>query len=334
MARGHGANHRFWPVVARTGGEMRIANARILAASLTIAVFCGQAYSASLDNQQANRALAPDARVDSNKHLPRRYWQEMTTEEFAALDTDQVIAVLPIASIEQHGPHLPVCTDACANQAVIERTLELLPEDLPVTVLPMMPVGKANEHSAFPGTLSLSSETVQHLWTEIAESVHRAGIRKLVFFNSHGGNRRILPVVAREIRERLDMLVIITNLSSDAPGNLFPAEERRYGIHGGSVETSRMLYLRPDLVNMSKAENFHSTMADLAKEFQQLPRTATIAWQAQDLNPAGVVGNARDADAERGRQLIEHAATQFAAVLTEVDRLPLSHLRCNFQPSE
>ena len=88
-----------------------------------------------------------------------------------------------------------------------------------------------------------------------------------------------------------------------------------------------MLYLRPDLVNMSKAENFHSTMADLAKEFQQLPRTATIAWQAQDLNPAGVVGNARDADAERGRQLIEHAATQFAAVLTEVDRLPLSHLR-------
>jgi creatinine amidohydrolase len=191
----------------------------------------------------------------------------------------------------------------------------------------MMPVGKANEHSAFPGTLSLSSETVQRLWTEIAESVHRVGIRKLVFFNSHGGNRRILPVVAREIRARLDMLVIVASLSSDIPGDLFPEDERRYGIHGGSVETSRMLYLRPDLVNMSKAENFQSAMADLDREFQHLPVTATIAWQAQDLNPAGVVGNARDADAERGRQLVEHAAAQFAAVLAEVDRLPLSHLR-------
>jgi creatinine amidohydrolase len=306
---------------------MCITNARILAVSLIIAVFSSQAYSSSLDDQQDNEALATDANVGSNKNLPRRYWQEMTTEEFAALDADQVIAVLPIASIEQHGPHLPVCTDACANQAVIERMLELLPDDLPVTVLPMMPVGKANEHNAFPGTLSLSSETVQRLWTEIAESVHRAGIRKLVFFNSHGGNGRILPVVAREIRARLDMLVILANLRSDIPGDLFPEEERRFGIHGGSIETSRMLYLRPDLVNMSKAENFQSAMADLATEFEHLPVTASIAWQAQDLNPAGVVGNARDADAERGRQLVEHAAAQFAAVLAEVDRLPLSHLR-------
>ena len=306
---------------------MCITNARILGVSLIIAVFSSQVYSSSLDDQQDNEALATDANVGSNKNLPRRYWQEMTTEEFAALDADQVIAVLPIASIEQHGPHLPVCTDACANQAVIERTLELLPDDLPVIVLPMMPVGKANEHSAFPGTLSLSSETVQRLWTEIAESVHRVGIRKLVFFNSHGGNGRILPVVAREIRARLDMLVILANLRSDIPGDLFPEEERRFGIHGGSIETSRMLYLRPDLVNMSKAENFQSAMADLATEFEHLPVTASIAWQAQDLNPAGVVGNARDADAERGRQLVEHAAAQFAAVLAEVDRLPLSHLR-------
>jgi creatinine amidohydrolase len=282
---------------------------------------------ASIDARAASADRNLEQASGTTAQLPRRYWQEMTTTEFAALDAERVIAVLPIASIEQHGPHLPVCTDACANQAVIERTLELLPDDLPVTVLPMMPVGKANEHSAFPGTLSLSSETVQRLWTEIAESVHRVGIRKLVLFNSHGGNRRILPAVAREIRARLDMLVIVANLSSDVPGDLFPEDERRYGIHGGSMETSSMLYLRPDLVNMSKAENFQSAMADLDREFQHLPVAATIAWQAQDLNPAGVVGNARDADAERGRQLVEHAAAQFAAVLAEVDRLPLSHLR-------
>ncbi len=158
---------------------------------------------------EAHEAATPGTENGSTGTLPRRYWQDMTTTEFASLDADRVIAVLPIASIEQHGPHLPVCADACTNQAVIERTLELLPDELPVTVLPMMPVGKANEHSSFPGTLTLESETVQRLWTEIAESVHRVGIRKLVLFNSHGGNRRILQVVARDLRVRLDMLVVV-----------------------------------------------------------------------------------------------------------------------------
>ncbi len=306
---------------------MFIVEARTLAICLIIAIFSSQVYSSSLDGQQNHEPLTSGPNVGGNRNLPRRYWQEMTTEEFAALDADRVIAVLPIASIEQHGPHLPVCADACSNQAVIERTLELLPEELPVTVLPMMSVGKSNEHSAFPGTLTLEPETLRRLWTEIAESVHRAGIRKLVLFNSHGGQPQIMDVVARDLRVRLDMLVVVVNQYSLFPEDLFPEDEVRYGIHGGSSETSIMLYLRPELVDMSKAENFQSTMADLAGEFQHLPVTATIAWQAQDLNPAGVVGNARDADAERGRQLVEHAAAQFTAVLAEVDRLPLSHLR-------
>jgi creatinine amidohydrolase len=123
------------------------------------------------------------------------------------------------------------------------------------------------------------------------------------------------------------MLVVTTSLSSNTPTKLFPEDERKYGIHGGSVETSRMLYLRPELVDMSKAENFRSLKADLASDFQLLTGTARFAWQAQDLNPAGVVGNALDADAGRGAQLIEHAAAQLVAVLVEVDRFPLSHLR-------
>jgi creatinine amidohydrolase len=251
----------------------------------------------------------------------------MTTEEFAALDAERVIAVLPVASIEQHGPHLPVCADACSNEAVIERMLELLPDDLPVTVLPMMPIGKSNEHSSFPGTLTLEPETLRRLWTEIAESVHRAGVRKLVLFNSHGGQRQIMDVVARDLRVRLDMLVVVAFLYSDIPGDLFPADEMRYGIHGGTAETSLMLHARPDLVDMSKAENFRSLMADLAGDFPHLTGSTRFAWQAQDLNPAGVVGNARDADAERGAQLVDHAAAQLVAALEEVGRYPLNNLR-------
>ena len=233
-----------------------------------------RAHTAPAQSQQRSEPATTDGENSATSELPRRYWQDMTTEEFAALDAERVIAVLPVASIEQHGPHLPVCADACSNQAVIERTLELLPDELPVTVLPMMPVGKSNEHSAFPGTLTLEPETLRRLWTEIAESVHRAGIRKLVLFNSHGGQRQITEVVARDLRVRLDMLVVVAFLHSYRPrslmgglSDLFPEDEIRYGIHGGSVETSLMLHLRPDLVDMSKAQDFRSLMADLAGDF-------------------------------------------------------------------
>jgi creatinine amidohydrolase len=131
----------------------------------------------------------------------------MTTTEFAALPADTV-AVLPVAAVEQHGPHLPVYVDACLNEGVVARAIELLPPELPVTFLPMQAVGKSNEHLAFPGTLSLSAETLIRLWTEIGESVHRAGVRKLVLFNSHGGQPQIMDIVARDLRVRLEMFVV------------------------------------------------------------------------------------------------------------------------------
>jgi creatinine amidohydrolase len=266
--------------------------------------------------------------IVSGQGLPRDYWQDMTTEDFAALDANRVIAILPVGAIEQHGPHLPVCADACANKAVIERMLEQLTAELPVTVLPMMPVGKSNEHSDFPGTLTLEPETLRLLWTEIAESVHRVGIRKLVLYNTHGGQPQIMDIVARDLRVRLGMLVVVVNQYSLYPEDLFPADEMKYGIHGGSVETSVMLHLHPDLVDMSKAQNFPSLMKDLERDFQHLSVTGStrIAWQSQDLNPAGVVGNALDADAERGAQLIDYATAQFVSILKEVDRYPLGNL--------
>ncbi|MBC2838629.1 creatininase family protein [Robiginitalea sp. SC105] len=261
--------------------------------------------------------------------VPRDYWQDMTTEDFAVLNTESVIAILPVAAIEQHGPHLPVCADACANKAVTERMLKLKPVGLPVTVLPMLPVGKSNEHSDFPGTLTLEPETLRRLWTEIAESVHRVGIRKLVLYNSHGGQPPIMDIVARDLRVRLDMLVVVVNQFSLYPTDLFPEDENKYGVHGGSAETSVMLYLHPDLVDMSKAQNFEPSMKSLEGDYQHLSATGPtrIAWQSQDLNPAGVVGNALDADAERGAKLIENAAVQFVSILKEVDRYSLSNLR-------
>jgi creatinine amidohydrolase len=262
---------------------------------------------------------------------PRRFWQEMTTAEFARLDHARVIALLPVGAIEQHGPHLPVAVDACINAGIVARALELLPGDLPVTVLPMLPVGKSDEHLAFPGTLTLSAETLVRLWTEVGLSVARAGVRKLVLFNSHGGQPQVMEIVARDLRVRLGMVVVAYSwYAAGLPQGLFPEDEVRHGIHAGAIETSMMLHLRPELVQMDQAANFAPLIREMADEgYRLLSPTgpARLAWQAQDLHPSGAAGDARNADAERGRALVDHAARALVDLLREVDRFPPDRLR-------
>jgi len=262
--------------------------------------------------------------------LPRRLWQEMTTEDFRALDAERVIAILPVAAIEQHGPHLPVEVDARINAGVLARALELAPSDLPVTVLPAMPVGKSNEHTAFPGTLSLSAETLIRLWTEIGESVARAGIRKLVIFNSHGGQPQVADIVARDLRVRHGMFVVTANsYALGKPAGLFPAAELKHGIHGGTAETSLMLHIRPDLVRMEKAKNFAPLSLAMERDYEILTPEGKVGfgWQTQDLHPEGACGDASAADAARGKSLLEHCAKRFVQLLAEIDRFPLATLK-------
>jgi len=262
------------------------------------------------------------------KH-PAKLWHEMTTTDFAALDRERTIAVLPVAAVEQHGPHLPVWVDACINEGIVAEVLRRLPADLPATFLPMMPIGKSNEHMAFPGTLTLSAETLIRLWTEIGESVARAGIRRLVILNSHGGQPQIMDIVARDLRVRLRMFVVtLSYWGLGRPAGLFPDDEMRHGIHGGSGETSVMLHLRPDLVRAAERRNFLPVSVEMERDYAYLRPEGGIGfgWQTQDLNAAGACGNALDADAERGRIIVEHAAQRFIDLLREVERFPLSQL--------
>jgi creatinine amidohydrolase len=262
---------------------------------------------------------------------PRRFWQDMTTAEFAALDRARVIALLPVAAIEQHGPHLPVAVDAIINHGILARAVALMPEDLPVTILPALPIGKSDEHGAFPGTLSLSAESLIRLWSEVGDSVARAGVRKLVLFNSHGGQPQILDVVAGGLRARHAMLAVAVNCYRlyDAQG-MFPPEELQHGIHGGAIETSIMLHLAPDLVRRDQAAKAPTLSEDMARDFRHLSpigRIAPFAWQTQDLNPTGVCGDPTLADAGHGSRLVEQAATKLVEILGEIDRFPLDRLR-------
>jgi len=262
--------------------------------------------------------------------LPRRAWSEMTTLDFADPGVGRWIAILPVAAIEQHGPHLPVEVDACINAGIIRHMLEILPAELPVTVLPPMPVGKSNEHLAFPGTLTLSAETLIRLWTEIGDSVARAGVRKLLIFNSHGGQPQVVDIVARELRVRHGMFVVAaSSYALGKPLGLFPEAELKHGIHGGSVETSMIMHLRPDLVRQDQLKNFTPLSVAMERDFEILVPEGKVGfgWQTQDLHPEGACGDATDADAERGRQMVEHAAARFVTLLREIDRFDLATLK-------
>ncbi len=255
--------------------------------------------------------------------LPRRYWPEMTARDFADNDTSGWIAVLPVAAIEQHGPHLPVYTDTCIAEGMVRRTIDLLPDDLPVTFLPVQAIGKSNEHISSPGTLTSTWETTTRLWLEIGDSVHRAGVRKLIVVNSHGGNVPMVDIVARELRVRHDMLVVATAWSRFGhPQGLPAGDELLYGIHGGDIETSIMLHLRADLVRMDKAIDFRSSQLEFIKEFKHLRAHGPVqfGWKAQDLNPQGVVGNASAANAEKGRAVVDHQANAFVELCRDVHR--------------
>jgi creatinine amidohydrolase len=259
---------------------------------------------------------------------PSRYWRELSTAMFDVL-RPETVAVLPIGAIEQHGPHLPVWVDSCINELLLDRALKATPEDLSVLAMPLQAVGKSNEHLAFSGTLSLSCETLLAMLVELGESVHRAKIRRLILLNSHGGQPQVMGIVARELRIRYDMLVVNAAwFDMGMPAELFSPGECRHGIHGGEVETSLMLHLRPDLVDMTRARNFMSLGQEMDANFKLLTTEGRFGfgWQAQDLNPCGVCGNAAAADAERGARLAQHLVRTFVDLVGEVARFPLDRL--------
>ncbi|MFT3719127.1 creatininase family protein [Pseudorhodoferax sp.] len=264
--------------------------------------------------------------------LPSRFWSELGTRDFLGIDPAATVAVLPVAATEQHGPHLPLCVDAALVDGVVAAALPHLPEQLPVLFLPTQAVGASAEHTGFPGTLSLSPETLLRLWTEIGEGVARAGVRKLLLFNGHGGQVSAMDLVARELRGRCGLIVYGASWYGlplgEAVDALFPPEEHRFGVHGGDIETSMMLALQPQLVRMQAARDFHSTSRDRAAAYPILGngRSAKLGWHMQDYNPKGAAGNAAAATAEKGRLVVEAAGRQLAALLQEISRLPLSTL--------
>lgn len=262
--------------------------------------------------------------------LPRLDWTEMTTEEFRHPSAPSWIAVLPVAAVEQHGPHLPVGVDAMIAEGYLARVRAGFPSDVPAAFLPVQHVGCSDEHLSFPGTLTLSPETALRSWTEIGLSIARAGVRKLVVVNSHGGNSSLVELLARTLRSRVEMLVVTASWRRlGYPAGLFGADELAHGVHAGAVETSLMKALRPDLVREDLAADFRPASCAIERDFAHLRANGPIGfgWMAEDLHPSGAAGDASKASAEAGEALLRHGAKAFVELLRDVDRFELPALR-------
>ncbi len=253
-------------------------------------------------------------------------WQDLATTDFGGLDPESTLALLPVAAIEQHGPHLPLGTDQVINRGIVDAAKTHLAPGVRVLALPELAVGDSLEHSAFPGTLSLRPELLLEQWTELGRAVARAGLRKLMILNSHGGQVGLVDQAALRLRVEQRMLVVRANyFAFGTPAGLFARDELADGLHGGELETSMMLHLRPDLVRREALRDFAAPTAArgglLGPE-----RPVGFAWMTQDLNPAGAVGNAARADAQRGSELLAHLGKCLARLLSETAAMPLATL--------
>ena len=265
--------------------------------------------------------------------LASHRWADLNTHDFAALDPARTVAVLPLGATEQHGPHLPLSVDTVLVDGVLNAALTHLSATDPVLVLPTQTVGLSTEHTAFAGTLHLSPQTLIQVWCDIGASVARAGVKKLLMFNAHGGNVGLMDVVARELRAQHGLIVYSCswyNLPLDASVMAqFSADEHRFGIHAGDIETSMMLALSPERVDMALARDFASASQERAKHFAILGngKSAKLGWHMQDYSPHGAVGNASAATAAKGETLVQSAGEQLALLLQELVALPLSTVR-------
>jgi creatinine amidohydrolase len=249
-------------------------------------------------------------------------WFVENDPDLSAADRADWIAVLPLGAHEQHGPHLPFETDTIIASGIAARLARTLPAHLPVTILPVEPTGYSIEHMDVEGTRTLTYDAAVSRWLGIAEALNNLGIRKLMLLNAHGGNAPLMTIVATEARVRFDMLVVATSWTRfGQPEGWMRPEDKAIDIHGGDIETSVMLALAPESVDMTKSRAFPSRQTEFATHYRHLRAYGPHAfgWKMSDLNPDGVAGNAAAASAERGEALIAHAVSGLLELLEDID---------------
>ena len=253
---------------------------------------------------------------------PHRYLPYLSWTDIAALpDRENTVIVLPAGAIEQHGPHLPCAVDSLIAAGVIGKALAELPNDIPAYAIPPITYGKSDEHTHFPGTLTLTGPTLLAMVTEIGESVYRAGFRKLLIVNAHGGQPQVMEMAARELRLRHGDFVVVPHFVwrvPNAASSFMSDKERKMSMHAGHAETAILMALAPNTVHMERA------VVNYAPEFPaslSADGRPTAAWVAADFGDSGVIGDPFPATVEQGQAMLDTMATSWVRAITDLHHL-------------
>jgi len=254
---------------------------------------------------------------------PSRFLPYLSWTEIAALpDRENTVIVLPTGATEQHGPHLPCFVDTVISSGVVGHALARLPAEVPAFAMAPITYGKSEEHLHFPGTMTVSGETLLATMNEIGESVYRSGFRKLLIVNGHGGQPQIMEIAAREMRLRHGDYIVVPSFTWRVPnvaGRYLSDKEKKLAMHAGHAETAIMLALAPDTVHMERA------VANYPPEFPSKLLSAdgrpACAWSARDFGPSGVIGDPLPATRVQGEAILESLAIGWAQAITELHQL-------------
>jgi len=253
--------------------------------------------------------------------LSRRF-AELRASEIAGRLQPSSVLVQPIAAVEQHGPHLPLATDLLTVEAASQLLARQRGEELDLWLLPSLAYGKSDEHEWSPGTVSLSAATLLGVLGDLGRSLSDLPTRRVAFLNGHGGNVPLLGVALRELRHKYGLMTFLLNAlpppaytASDPAGG----GEVGLGIHAGRDETSLMLHLHPELVDMSAVAGYVPTDVG-GFEHVRFGGDTSFGWLSDDFSDSGIIGDPSGATAERGAALFESMTDRLAAALAEVGK--------------
>lgn len=252
---------------------------------------------------------------------PHRFFPYLTWTEIDQMpDKENMVILQPVGAIEQHGPHLPLIVDAAISVAVLGKALDQLEAEIPAYALPPLYYGKSNEHWHFPGTITLSAQTLIATLMEIGQSLYRAGFRKFALVNGHGGQPQVMEIVARDLHQQHEDFMVFPLFVWQVPNvaaELLSEQELELGIHAGDAETSLLLSILPEQVRMNAA----------VKEYpQELPQNSLLsmegslpfAWTTRDLTRSGVLGDPTGATKEKGDRLLDSLALGWTQVIRDI----------------
>ncbi len=258
---------------------------------------------------------------------PHRFLPYLTWTDIRDLpDKANTVLIQPVGAIEQHGPHLPIAVDSAIATGVLGAALGQLDPGIPAYALPPLYYGKSNEHWHFPGTLTLTAQTLMSVLMEVAESLYRSGFRKLILLNAHGGQPQVMELVSRDLHQQHDDFWVFSFFVWRVPHltkSLLSEKEASQGMHAGDAETSLLLHLLPHTVQMDKA---------IAEYPDELPAAGLIslegrlpmAWMTRDISHSGIIGDPTTATAAKGQQILESLAAGWVQAITEVHHLRIT----------